>query len=479
MAELQRPLTVYFSTRAIRQLKESEVMESLADSINIEQVKGIQVTPRECRVTLSTAETKQQLKASGINLRNQHVRMQDADKTVLNVTVKDGPIEMNDAAIASALQAYGTVVQGSIRRGKIRGTEIETGTRYLSMVNVEEDEYIPRTLDIGRFTLRVFCDHNAPQSRRCYRCLSTDHVVKDCPESDTVCAYCGQTGHKRKDCVDYQELELGRHMEHQRRDEQEIESLWGNKEEGVIPLPDVPTAEVESIQDKEDLPAADAHNNTDEQTAEQPDALILGASIVKHLDLSPGAVVVAESGTTASSVEKLFDAARSKVEQESVRTIVVHLGTNDNTQHKGDAESVKLNMADCVAKVQLEYPEAQVCVASIPPRKGKSASILAFNSQADSVNTFLQKLAGRSEGVDFLDTTRELAPGGHPTKRFYSDNDPSGVHLSPTGQQKLKDIFQDYLGSESRKRYRSSASSTSSTPSSVEKQAKKGKVDTV
>lgn len=104
MNELQRPRTVYFNTNAITNLRENEVMESLRATIDIQHVKGIQVTQRECRVTLSSLETKQELKASGINLRNMHVRMQDADKTVLNVTVKDAPVEMSDIAIASVLE---------------------------------------------------------------------------------------------------------------------------------------------------------------------------------------------------------------------------------------------------------------------------------------------------------------------------------------------------------------------------------------
>ena len=150
--------------------------------------------------------------------------------------------------------------------------------------------------------------------------------------------------------------------------------------------------------------------------------------------------------------------------------------TNDNTRHKGDAESVKLNMADCVSRVRAEFPEAQVCVASIPPRKGKSASITAFNSQAESVNTFMQKFAERSEDIDFLDTSSHLAPNGHPVKRFYSDSDPSGVHLSPTGQNRLKDLFRGYLDSECRKRCRGDISSTSSSTNSEENDHKKGKL---
>lgn len=463
MNELQRPRTVYFNTNAITNLRENEVMESLRATIDIQHVKGIQVTQRECRVTLSSLETKQELKASGINLRNMHVRMQDADKTVLNVTVKDAPVEMSDIAIASVLEVYGSVVQGSIRRGKIRGTDIETGTRYLSMVNVEEQTYLPRTVNIGRFTLRIFCDKNLQQVKKCYRCHSTEHIIRDCPEKDPICSYCGQSGHKQTDCVDHQELELGQDTE-QRYEETAVQNMNNAHDERKLATSSSETSN--AIVDQ-----------VTPSSIETPDTLILGASMIKHIDMSSKAVVIAESGMTASNVGQLLAAARNKVDQDKVKRVVVHLGTNDNSRHKDDADTVKLNMADCIAQIRREYPEAQVCVASIPPRKGKSASVQAYNRQATSINAYLQKSAERSDKLQYLDTTTCLAPSGHPVKRYYSDSDPSGIHLSPSGQDKLKEIFEGYLerdnSAESRKRNRSEVSSTSSTP--LDNEHKKGR----
>lgn len=71
-----------------------------------------------------------------MNLRNMFIKLLDADKSIMNVTVKDAPVEMDDAAIVSVLQAYGALESGSVRRGTVKGTQIENGTRYLQMINV-------------------------------------------------------------------------------------------------------------------------------------------------------------------------------------------------------------------------------------------------------------------------------------------------------------------------------------------------------
>ena len=137
------------------------------------------------------------------------------------------------------MNTYGDVVENSPRRGKIKGTDIETGTRYLQMVNVKE--VLPTSVNMGRFKVRVFSDNNtecrickevghpfyrcprkndpnlenvdalSPIGRikiltnvrriwtcadnECVRCKRTTHRTRDCTY-DIVCNFCNESGHK-------------------------------------------------------------------------------------------------------------------------------------------------------------------------------------------------------------------------------------------------------------------------------------------
>jgi hypothetical protein len=50
------------------------------------------------------------------------------------VTIKDAPCEVSDQFIATHMSKYGQVINGSIKRGVIKGTNIENGTRYVDII---------------------------------------------------------------------------------------------------------------------------------------------------------------------------------------------------------------------------------------------------------------------------------------------------------------------------------------------------------
>ena len=97
---------------------------------------------------MQNTEDKMTLKNQGINIGNHHFMLHDAEKEVTNVTVKDALVEMDDQVITIKLSQIGHVVQGSVKRGKIKDSEIETGTRYLQISNVKD--MTPTEIQIGR-----------------------------------------------------------------------------------------------------------------------------------------------------------------------------------------------------------------------------------------------------------------------------------------------------------------------------------------
>lgn len=280
--------------------------------------------------------------------------------------------------------------------------------------------------------------------------------MRNCPEDTVVCAYCGISGHRRRDCVVYMELELG-------------ESL-------VLDTPQQRDAR------KKDYNRPQAEAETDrhidgEKLKEGPTehrAVLIGASLIKHIDLGTDAQVIAKPGATAANVDQVLSMALEMVDPKNIEQVVMHLGTNDALQNKDDSDTVKLNMAECIGKVGKTFPDAILAISSIPPRKGKSQNVTRYNDQVSSVNTYLKKVADRSENLVYLDNTHVFMNGTNVNRRHYSDSDSSGVHLSRDGQLALTDAFLEYLSQaktyenniDNRKRVRSEGSNI---PNSAEK----------
>ncbi len=59
--------------RGLTQIREQDVFASLNDVIDPEEIKGIQITQKECRVTVASQEAKQTVKTGGLNVGSLHV----------------------------------------------------------------------------------------------------------------------------------------------------------------------------------------------------------------------------------------------------------------------------------------------------------------------------------------------------------------------------------------------------------------------
>lgn len=178
MAKLSQNLTLYFSLNSLPRLKYEEVLDGLT-SVGEQKgsVRAIQFTQQRCNITFTTEASKTNVKTHGLSVKQRAVRLMDAEKNVTTVVVKDAPVEMKDEVLTTLLARYGQVVQGSVVRSTIKGTNIENGTRVIHMLNVENT--IPVQLEVGRFTVRILCDNN---KTKCQYCGQTDHKYYNCPD---------------------------------------------------------------------------------------------------------------------------------------------------------------------------------------------------------------------------------------------------------------------------------------------------------
>ena len=81
------------------------------------------------------------------------------------------PYEVQNCFVATQMLRYGQVIPDSVRRGYIKGTNIENGSRYLQMLKC--DKTLPNKTNFGRFEVRIFADNNRTE---CKYCRTTNFV---------------------------------------------------------------------------------------------------------------------------------------------------------------------------------------------------------------------------------------------------------------------------------------------------------------
>ncbi|CAG2212346.1 CNBP [Mytilus edulis] len=487
-AQIKRHLSIHFGISFTKGITHTDVLNELKTLVDQNEIQTIQITEKECIVTVHDQNTKHTLLTRGINLKNRYIRMVDVEQQVTNVTIKDAPCEMSDVTICGHLSKFGDVVQGSLRRGLIKDTNIETGTRYVQLTNCIP--IIPTATKFGRFSVRMFADNNRTEcpyctrtdhpsyrctnkpsrqnqaARKCYRCNSTTHTIKDCPHSEKLCYRCGKEGHIQRDCqTDDQEM-YGDYVHdiQEGRDANKNDSFTedNNSEELIVELNK--TTETVFEQTNATLPTSET--------------VIFGASNCSRIRIEdPSINNIAVSGTTLDQIDKLVCQSDNIVNSDYVANVILSLGTNDISKHRSDTEQITANLTTCIDTLKTKYPNARIGICSILPRRGKGSSIQALNTAARSVNSFTQKLCVKSQVLKYIDLWDEFAPNKTPFRALFDLNDPSGVHISKSGIELMENIFEDFINSKcegeyetpSKKRNRSS----SSTPGSSEKQVTK------
>ena len=166
------------------------------------------------------------------------------------------------------------------------------------------------------------------------------------------------------------------------------------------------------------------------------DTLILGDSNLKNIENTPRIFIQAESGATFLSVTSLVGVASKQTDTSDIKMVVLHLGTNDVTRHEGG--EIMLNANRAITAIEKKFPEADIAICSIPPRKGREREQSSANDVTLAVNSYMQALCRRSNNLlYYIDTYTLLAPKGRLAKHLFSKTDPSGVHFSRTGKSEV------------------------------------------
>ena len=495
MPGLKRPLTLCLQLPPVGRITEEDVLESLLPHIDAEKIKCIQVTSNEGWVTVADDTARNQLIGIEITIKGRSVRIQNNGLNVTNVTIKDAPFELPNDDLITTLSAYGNVVRRSMRMGTIKGTQVKTGTRYVEIIDV--DGPIPTELKAGEYNIRVFCDNGKTEcrhcgqtshpsykcpikpgsNRRCYRCFSTGHVIKDC-SNEIVCRHCCQTGHREAQCVGKEELtkfgdyrheiaegrlatdlekdttdleptpttlsnEHEKSLKHDTKSEGDKDnSDTSNIGENNISVRVTRDATPSTSRNMKGTPANSAGPSTPQTIDEfdiQCQTIIIGDSLLHNIE-KPGVMITNRSGASIADVDELITSAMNRSRKElKPDHVVIHLGTNDITYKKTSAPLVIVKYSVALDSLEKTFQGAKIGICSIPPRKGSSTDVKRSNTAATIVNEYLESLAQvHPDRYVYIDTWSKLwSTKGHAMKHHYDKSDEKGVHMTESGRELL------------------------------------------
>ena len=124
MTKLQRPLTLCFQTSKGGRITQEDILNELLKHVKKEDIKCIQLTADEGRITLFDENRRNRLAPKTVTIKGNPVKFQNPESDITNATIKDAPIELPDETVVETLSRFGRIVPQSMRRGKIRGTNI-------------------------------------------------------------------------------------------------------------------------------------------------------------------------------------------------------------------------------------------------------------------------------------------------------------------------------------------------------------------
>lgn len=213
----------------------SDVLKAISNDIGKENIMGVVKTGGQWIATLKKSQDVELLQEIGLTIKNDQCVVTGVSKIITTVSFFGVPYYIEDNELTNKLIELGCKVKSNWTRKHYEDyPSIENGIRFVRVELPNKTRSLPYALTFGDIHLRI--KHNG-QTRVCNRCLSEDHLMRNCPKYS--CKVCHAQGHSESRCPNvqcYRCHEYGHKSflcPENQRDGQQENTQESNQEEGM------------------------------------------------------------------------------------------------------------------------------------------------------------------------------------------------------------------------------------------------------
>lgn len=173
-----------------------DVISAVTMDIGKENVRGCVKTNGQWIITLKSTEDADLLQETGLRIGNDSCTVTGVTKSIVTVSCFGVPCYIEDDELTGKLKDLGCLIKSKwTRKYYSEFPEVENGIRFVRIELPPKAKSLPYAINIGGEHIRL--KHNG-QTKVCNKCLSDDHIMRDCPQY--TCRECGTQGHTESRC---------------------------------------------------------------------------------------------------------------------------------------------------------------------------------------------------------------------------------------------------------------------------------------
>ena len=199
-------------------MSEFKLCSTIAKVIDPDSLIGCQKIGKLWRIYIGSTNARDALLTHKLKVNNIIVPVykdnpnrtgaQSPEDKSIRIVVKDLPLSVHSGCLENFLQKAGVTMAKKIEFGKARDPDTHqlsnwyNGDRIIYAKDMQKD--IPRYVQVGTFTCRVFYDGQEQKTPFCTRCFQEGHTTGKCT-NPKACKACKKSGHAAgaKGCEGY------------------------------------------------------------------------------------------------------------------------------------------------------------------------------------------------------------------------------------------------------------------------------------
>ena len=193
--------------------------------------------------------------------------------------------------------------------------------------------------------------------------------------------------------------------------------------------------------------------------------VILSDSMLCNATPSANLMIQGQSGASLDAVPSLLHQAALATEGQ-IGNIVIAIGVVDVMNNESVCP-VNVSINKAVDQASVLFPDTQVILSAILPRKGKGQAIADCNRRIKEVNNYMKEYSNYRSNLEFVSHHQSFATA---TENMYRDT--HGLHLSQHGMDTVIKNIEDFVGKKCSTPLRCKRIRSVGTPPSAEKPQK-------